>query len=82
MSQDKKEKVFVGSTRVKDGKYGQIVNVGFSQKDIDLLSSNLNDRGWVNINLLSKRDGGMYAELEQKKPAPGAAANTQDDDLF
>ncbi len=79
MSQDK---IFVGSTRVKEGKYGQIINVGFSQKDIDLLSKNLNDRGWVNINLLSKRDGGMYAELEQKKTAPATATNTQDDDLF
>ena len=79
MSQDK---IFVGSTRVKEGKYGQIINVGFSQKDIDLLSNNLNERGWVNINLLSKRDGGMYAELAQKKPAPAAATNQQDDDLF
>jgi len=77
-----KDKVFVGSTRVKQGKYGQIINIGLNQKDLNLLSENLNERGWVNINLLGKKDGGMYAELEQGKPVPAAAANTQDDDLF
>ena len=80
--QPKKEKVFVGSTRVKEGRYGQIINVGFSQKDLDLLTNNLNERGWVNINLLGKKDGGMYAELEQKTAGSAAAANNQDDDLF
>lgn len=79
MSQDK---VFVGSTRVKDGKYGQIINIGLNEKDLKVLKENLNERGWVNINLKGKKDGGMYAELEQGKPSPAAAANNQDDDLF
>lgn len=80
MSQDK---IFVGSTRVKNAKYGDIINVGFNQKDLDLLKNNLNERGWVNINLKSKKDGGFYAELEQPMQAKAAgASNTVDDDLF
>jgi hypothetical protein len=82
MSQDK---IFVGSTRVKNAKYGEIINVGFNEKDINLLKENLNERGWVNINLKSKKAGGYYAELEQPMAAgatAGPAANTQDDDLF
>lgn len=81
MSQDK---IFVGSTRVKNAKYGEIINVGFNEKDINLLKENLNERGWVNINLKSKKAGGYYAELEQPMQTTGAApaSNTQDDDLF
>lgn len=82
MSQDK---IFVGSTRVKNAKYGEIINVGFNEKDIKLLKDNLNERGWVNINLKSKKAGGYYAELEQPMATSGASAgasNTVDDDLF
>jgi hypothetical protein len=82
MSQDK---IFVGSTRVKNAKYGEIINIGFNEKDLKVLKDNINERGWVNINLKSKKAGGYYAELEQPMAAgatAGSASNTQDDDLF
>lgn len=75
------EKQFVGSTRVKTTKYGQIINLGLNQKDLDLLKSKLNDKGWVNIDLKSKKDGGFYAEIPTMD-FPAAATNAQDDDLF
>lgn len=81
MSQDK---IFVGSTRVKNAKYGDIINIGFNEKDINLLKENINERGWVNINLKSKKAGGYYAELEQPMEANGPvqAANTVEEDIF
>ncbi len=81
MSQDK---IFVGSTRVKNAKYGDIINVGFNEKDINLLKENLNERGWVNINLKTKKAGGYYAELEQPMESNGPAmpANTVEEDIF
>jgi len=49
------EKKFVGSTRVKTTKYGQIINLGLKASDLETLKANLNDRGWVNIDLKSKK---------------------------
>lgn len=74
------EKQFVGSTRVKTTKYGQIINLGLNSKDLEKLQSNLNDKGWVNIDLKTKKDGGFYAEIPTMEYK--AAANAQDDDLF
>jgi len=76
------DKQFVGSTRVKTTKYGQIINLGLNQKDLDLLSSKLNDKGWVNIDLKSKKDGGFYAEIPTMDFKTAVATNTEDDDLF
>jgi len=76
------DKQFVGSTRVKTTKYGQIINLGLNEKDLNLLKGNLNDRGWVNIDLKSKKDGGFYAEIPTMEFKGAKAANTQDDDLF
>ena len=75
------EKKFVGSTRVKTTKYGQIINLGLKASDLETLKANLNDRGWVNIDLKSKKDGGFYAEIPTTE-FKGATANTQDDDSF
>lgn len=76
------DKQFVGSTRVKTTKYGQIINLGLNQKDLDLLSSKLNDKGWVNIDLKSKKDGGFYAEIPTMDFKPAVATNTEDDDFL
>lgn len=76
------EKKFVGSTRVKTTKYGQIINLGLKASDLETLKANLNDRGWVNIDLKSKKDGGFYAEIPTMDFKPVAATNATDDDLF
>ena len=49
------DKQFVGSTRVKTTKYGQIINLGLNASDLEKLKGNLNDRGWVNIDLKSRK---------------------------
>lgn len=58
------EKIFVG--RVQESKYG--VNIGLTQKDLDLLASNLNGRGWVNISVSKSKKGNWYGELCQDRP--------------
>lgn len=58
------EKIFVG--RVQESKYG--VNIGLTQKDLDLLASNLNGRGWVNISVSKSKKGNWYGELCQERP--------------
>lgn len=76
------DKQFVGSTRVKTTKYGQIINLGLNASDLEKLKGNLNDRGWVNIDLKSKKDGGFYAEIPTMEFKGASATNAQDDDLF
>lgn len=65
------EKIFIGKVQVKDTKYGQIIKVGFSEKDLETLAEHKNERGWVNISILTSQYGDKYAIIDtyqQAKP--------------
>jgi hypothetical protein len=58
------DKIFIG--RCKAGKFPDQVDIGFTQKDIDALQANLNDKGWVNARVNKSRDKGTpYMEIVQ-----------------
>ena len=52
------DKKFVGKT--KEGKYPDQVEIGFQQKDLDLLQQSINEKGWVNIRVNKGRESGKY----------------------
>ena len=69
------DKVFVGKTNVVTTKYGEIVKVAFGPQDFEILMNAKNDKGWVNLEMKDKRDGGKYFQLQgemkqQSRPAP------------
>lgn len=74
------EKVFVGKTSVVNTKYGQIVKVALGPQDFEVLMNSKNDRGWVNLEMKDKRDGGKYLQLQQAMPQQQAAAAVNDTD--
>ena len=65
------EKIFIGKIQVKDTQYGEIIKVGFSEKDLETLAEHKNERGWVNISILNSKNGGKYGIIDtyqQDKP--------------
>jgi hypothetical protein len=81
MSQDK---VFVAKTTVVNTKFGQIVKIALGPQDFEVLQNAKNDKGWVNLEMKDKRDGGKYIQLQGEytgKAAPQAAAVNDGDDM-
>jgi len=69
------EKLFVGNAKVKTNKFGdKEINVGFQQKDLDLLQQHLNEKGWVNFNVKSNKEGKPYLQIDTWQPTERAAA--------
>ena len=69
------DKVFVGKTSVVNTKYGQIVKVAFGPQDFEVLMNAKNEKGWVNLEMKDKRDGGKYLQVQgemkqQSRPVP------------
>ena len=76
------DKVFVGKTNVVNTKFGQIVKVTFGPQDFEVLQNAKNDKGWVNLEIKDKRDGGKYIQLQgEMESKPRAAAVNDGDDL-
>jgi hypothetical protein len=76
------DKTFVGKTTVVDTKYGQIVKVALGPQDFEVLTNSKNDKGWVNLEIKDKRDGGKYIQLQGEYTGkPKAAVNDTDTDL-
>jgi hypothetical protein len=74
------DKVFVGKTNVVNTKYGQIVKVAFGPQDFEVLMNAKNDKGWVNLEIKDKRDGGKYIQLQGEMQAQPKAAAVNDTD--
>lgn len=75
------DKVFVGKTSVVTTKYGQIVKVALGPQDFEVLTNNKNDKGWVNLEIKDKRDGGKYIQLQGEMKPKAAAVNDTDSGL-
>lgn len=56
---EKQEKTYVGSVKAKTitTAYGdmEILKISFSKSDIEKLSENLNERGWVNLDMVKRK---------------------------
>jgi hypothetical protein len=76
------EKVFVGKTTVVNTQYGQIVKVALGPQDFEVLQNAKNDKGWVNLEMKDKRDGGKYVQLQGEMKRKPQAVNDTDDMPF
>ncbi len=65
------EKKFVTGLWIetKHTQYGEVIKQSIKVDDfIKFLNENRNEKGYVNIDILNKRDGGKYAKLNEYKP--------------
>jgi|TARA_R110000803_G_scaffold88098_1_gene155076 hypothetical protein len=74
------DKVFVGKTNVVTTKYGEIVKVALGPQDFEVLLNAKNEKGWVNLEIKDKRDGGKYIQLQGEMKPRAAAVNDSDTD--
>jgi FlaG/FlaF family flagellin (archaellin) len=54
------EKKYLGSSRNIQGKFGEIQKISFSRKDLELMMDNLNEKGYINLNRIEKRETDKY----------------------
>jgi hypothetical protein len=54
------EKKYVGNSRNIQGKFGEIQKISFSRKDLEVLLDNLNEKGYVNLNRVAKKETDKY----------------------
>jgi hypothetical protein len=58
------DKTFVAKTSVVSTQYGQIVKIALGPQDFEVLNNAKNEKGWVNLEMKDKRDGGKYIQLQ------------------
>jgi hypothetical protein len=54
------EKKYLGNSRNIQGKFGEIQKISFSRKDLELMMDNLNEKGYINLNRIEKRETDKY----------------------
>jgi hypothetical protein len=54
------QKTYVGSAKVIKTQFGEIMKVSFSRSDIEKLTANLNEKGWINLNISERREADKY----------------------
>ena len=76
------DKVFGGKTSVISTKFGEIVKVALGPQDFEVLLNAKNEKGWVNLEIKDKRDGGKSTQLQGEYTGkPKAVAVNETDDM-
>jgi hypothetical protein len=50
-AKDRAESIFVGFARVRETRYGGILELNILEKDLDKLKENMNKAGWVRLDI-------------------------------
>jgi len=50
------KKIYAGSGKAIKTKHGEMMKISFSKKDIQTLTDNLSEKGWVNLVLKEKKE--------------------------
>ncbi len=69
------DKTYVGSGKEITTQFGKILKMSFSEKDVTTLKDKLNENGWVNVDILprrepSERGATHYGVVNEWKPQP------------
>jgi len=54
------QKIYCGSAKKITTQYGELMKVSFSRSDIEKLTANLNEKGWVNLNISERKEADKY----------------------
>jgi len=55
-------KTYVGNGKEKQFDDGSVINISFSEKDLDTMRANLNKGGWINLTCAKRKEVGKYGE--------------------
>lgn len=77
------EKIFCGAGKEIETKYGSMLKLSFSKTDLEKLADNLNESGWVNAVVKSRKNPTEnqthYIEIDNWKPAETYKSEERDD---
>lgn len=62
------------SVKVQETKYGEIIKLGVNKDDF--LQNPFNERGWVNIDILTSKEGKKYAKINDYKKSESVSEET------
>jgi len=67
------DKIFVGSGKIVNTKFGALTKLSFSRKDLQTMMDNLSEQGWINVVLKEKQNKvegkpTHYLEVDNWKP--------------
>ena len=76
------DKIYVGGAKEKTGNYGVFHSISFSAQDIATLQSNLNAKGYVNLNMNQRQSPSQYGQthsltIDTWQPTPQGQAPQQ-----
>ena len=54
------DKIYVGNGKAVEGQYGKFLKVSFSRDDLDKMYQNLNEKGWINLNINKRKTVSQY----------------------
>jgi len=70
------EKIYVGRVETKENKFGDLeTKIGLTAENLQVLTENLSERGWVNLTLKTTKEGKPYLQVDNWKPAGAPADN-------
>ena len=56
------EKIYVGGAKEVNGNFGAFHRISFNKQDLETLMSNLNAKGYVNLNMNKRRQPSQYGQ--------------------
>jgi len=74
------DKIFCGSGRIINTKFGELTKMSFSKTDLETLQANLNEKGWVTVVVKEKRNKvegkpTHYVEVDTWQPSAQQDSN-------
>ena len=69
------DKIFLGSAKQREGKFGLFFSLSFSKKDYEEMGKHFNDRGYVNLVMNERKEVGQFGDthsvsIDNWKPEP------------
>ena len=71
------QKIYVGGAKEVESQYGGFHKISFNRDDLELMMQNLNEKGWININMNKRREPSQYGQthslvIDTWRPTPQA----------
>jgi len=56
------QKLYVGGAKEVSGNFGAFHKISFNKDDLELMMNNLNEKGWVNLNMNKRKEPSTYGQ--------------------
>ena len=61
------EKIYIGNGKEIETKFGKMTKLSFSKKDLLTMTANLNEKGWVTLDLNERKEPSEWGHTHYMK---------------